>query len=43
MVEIKFVGDPEIYGEVGSFIGIGKPMWEVVVRNNQTEIIVVKI
>ncbi|KAL8119860.1 putative flavin-containing monooxygenase 1 isoform X2 [Apium graveolens] len=38
VVEIRFVGDREMTGEVGSFIGTGKPVWEVGVQINQSEI-----
>lgn len=39
VVEIRFVGDRETTGEVGSFIGTGKPVWEVGVQINQSDII----
>ncbi|KAL1808943.1 hypothetical protein DCAR_0728458 [Daucus carota subsp. sativus] len=39
VVEIRFVGDRETTAEVGSFIGTGKPVWEVAVQTNQSEIV----
>lgn len=43
VVEIRFVGDRETTAEVGSFIGTGKPVWEVAVQTNQSEIVEVFI